>query len=1154
MTPTPSPLFPDVAFHEVLSLGADCEAANGLRLLDRHGIRGLFDWLVTPLDAVAAILADDGARLAERFVAVQNGTSARCDAYGVLYHHELPRDAENQIVFSSDLLAVCRSKLRHKMESFRRACEDAAGPILFLRVGPATDLPWDRFASGACARASDFDDLALALGRRFPRLDFRLLVVTIAPVSAAGLGASTDPRVAFVDLPRRDEGGWRVSEDDWRSLFAGLEFAREVRGNRTIGETLYWFGIADLEATRVESAASSTDKSVGSLPQDDLHAATVEELYASGAELLRIGQSFRALERWEAAFARGHRDLSFLRDYLGLLTGETRYDDVLRKIDLLRKEGVGTGLPRVKRHLAMLSGHAKLALAQPRDVEIKAAIARAEGKAWLDPETLRASIASAIAAQRPFAFIRLGDGEARFLLSQVTGAGSVLDDEERHAMGDVVWENWFGDPLSSVPADTCSGLATAFIDAVASADVVGACTPERLSADTGHYGYLVWQERWLRQLFTERPDMLFADAMSHRRLNADMPFLAALLEGLDVLGVVSPHRGLADALGKRLRIPDVRSHVVPGEGRLPSAQAARASGRHFPEIYESLLGGLAVPRPGCVFLVAAGLLGKIYCSRIKTLGGIALDVGALVDAWMGFDTRDGQFADVAKLQQQERTIACLSMHKTGSMALVAALRQAGFSETLHSHCVGPRSIAMHKKMSPRTVSENGLDVRPLDPSLASTIVTCVRDPIAQLISAYFQFASVVKRTRNVDLPLDRDGCIAWIDQYMPDDYTTWWMDDNLLTTFGFDFREHPFDFFSKSLRFTSSRLRLLCLRFEDPTSSKEAALGWLLERDRVALPEENRTADKHDVRAYAAFTDAFIAPRRWLETFYEAAAIRHFYTQWEVDAFKERWAERPLGHSCPHGVPSIPPIPASPSTAGCISFGKTGSMALADAVREAGFPDAVHLHYLGPRAIAIKRNDPEPMLDLAIKVAGRIADPVHDFRLVTAVRDPIARILSQAFYRADSHREVHGIDIVRDRDALIAWWEATPQHRLDVWTMWFDDTFKTTFGFDFREHPFDHERRSLRFASDRLRLLVLRQEDERRLREAELGWLLEREGVALRSVNDAANQGYLVAYQTFLRSFVAPAAWLDAYYENEVVKHFYTEQEREAFRARWSDR
>ena len=476
---------------------------------------------------------------------------------------------------------------------------------------------------------------------------------------------------------------------------------------------------------------------------------------------MRRGQSLQAVERFQAAFERGCRDLGFLRDYLGLLTGEARYSDVLWTIDRLRDEGVGATWPRAQRHFAMLSAHAKLALGHPRESDIAAALSRSESEAWLSSQTLRASIASAIEAKRPYAFIRLGDGEARFLLSQETGPESELSHGERHSMGDVVWENWFGEPLSSVSPEACAGLREAFVEAIASADVVGACTPERLSSDTGHYGYLAWQERWLRRLLADRSDMLFADAMSHRCLNADMPFLAALLEGLDVLGIVSPHPGLAEALGEKLRIAEVVGHVVPGEGRLPSAEASRAAGKHFPTIYETLLATLEVPRPGCVFLVAAGLLGKIYCARIKALGGIALDVGALVDAWMGFDTRDGQYADVASLRP-----------------------------------------------SPR------------------------------------------------------------------------------------------------------------------PEGAKEP--------------------------------------------------------------------------------------PSAAVTSGCVSFGKTGSMALADAVRKAGFPNAVHLHYLGPRAIAMRRANPEPMLDLAIEVAGRIDDPAHSFRLVTAVRDPIARVLSQAFYRADRHRETHG--------------------------------------------------------------------------------------------------------------------------------------------------
>ena len=975
-------LFPGIRFAHVLSLGGDCEASHGLRVADRHDVRGLFDWLVTPLGSIGEILADDGARLATRFIASHDGTSVRCDVYDVLYHHEFPRDAGNRVVFSPEILANCRAKLTHKMASFLRACDGADGPVLFLRVGLATNLAWDPLGNGTRrADATDLDGLAASLARRFPDLDFRVLGVVLPPERDNDLGRPRDPRVTLASLPRQVNGDWAIDDRSWHGLLARVAFAdgRAVR-NEALGETLYWFGHSDPQVERAQppheaatgpdplAAASdergtTTDgaeaarapedpnglaalverarRAVAEAPDDpdtrerlvdlamtadgeavtstltalaaDGHAAP-ELAWRIGLAQWHGGRSAQAVHTLALAYRQGLRRLDFLRDYLGLLTGETHYGEVIAVAEQLRHDGAASIDLLAEGHFAMLIGHAKLALAHPRDAEIAAATARSASPAWFDTAALRRTIADAIGARRAFAFIRLGDGEARFLLADEAGGEAGLTAREADATGEVVWQNWFGEPLSGVDPVRRRALRAAYEQAVATADVVGACSPDRLRGDTGHYGYLVWQERWLRGLLAGRADARFADAYAHRQLNADMPFLADLLEGQEVLGVISPHPKLADALARRLRIGQVISHVVPAEGRLPTAAETRSLGRHFPAIYEELLGTLSVPRPGCVFLVAAGLLGKVYCGRIKALGGIALDIGALADAWMGYETRDGQNADVA-----------------------------------------------------------ALDAAP----------------------------------------------------------------------------------------------------------------------------------------------DATPRP------------------------------------SSPVPAPSAPTPAARSTTYGCVSFGKTGSMALADAMRGAGVTDAVHLHYLGPRTRAVKRANPEPMLDLADEVAGRIEDPSQAFRLVTSVRDPIARILSQAFYVAEQHRSVHDVDIVGSADALIAWWEARAMSRKDFWTEWFDDTFKTTFGFDFREHPFDQGRKSLRYESDRLRLLVLRQGDERSRREAELRWLLDRETVTLRSINDAANQNYESSYRPFLETFVAPASWLDTYYDAEVVRHFYTEEERDAFKRRW---
>lgn len=60
---------------------------------------------------------------------------------------------------------------------------------------------------------------------------------------------------------------------------------------------------------------------------------------------------------------------------------------------------------------------------------------------------------------------------------------------------------------------------------------------------------------------------------------------------------------------------------------------------HFPDRYEELLDTLQPAFPGQVFFVGAGICGKVYCDVIAQRGGIALDIGAVCDTWLGLPTR-----------------------------------------------------------------------------------------------------------------------------------------------------------------------------------------------------------------------------------------------------------------------------------------------------------------------------------------------------------------------------------------------------------------------------------------------------------------------------------------------------------------------------------
>jgi hypothetical protein len=113
-----------------------------------------------------------------------------------------------------------------------------------------------------------------------------------------------------------------------------------------------------------------------------------------------------------------------------------------------------------------------------------------------------------------------------------------------------------------------------------------------------------------------------------------------LLPQLKVVSLVTCHDGLGAALARRYRLSVETTHIIPPEFKHSAKFATQApTARHYPNVFEALREPLsAVPR-GHVVLVAAGVLGKVYCDWIKAAGGIAIDVGSAADYWCGYNTR-----------------------------------------------------------------------------------------------------------------------------------------------------------------------------------------------------------------------------------------------------------------------------------------------------------------------------------------------------------------------------------------------------------------------------------------------------------------------------------------------------------------------------------
>ena len=124
---------------------------------------------------------------------------------------------------------------------------------------------------------------------------------------------------------------------------------------------------------------------------------------------------------------------------------------------------------------------------------------------------------------------------------------------------------------------------------------------------------------------------------------ARLGFWERLIVGCGSVSLIHCSPTLPGKVRRELDV-EVESILVPDKA-VQQAQwrdydAALGRSVHYPDEFVNVCDRLRGQWNGRVFLVGAGLVGKKYLQVIKENGGIALDVGALLDAWDGRATRN----------------------------------------------------------------------------------------------------------------------------------------------------------------------------------------------------------------------------------------------------------------------------------------------------------------------------------------------------------------------------------------------------------------------------------------------------------------------------------------------------------------------------------
>ncbi|MFE1601940.1 GT-D fold domain-containing protein [Methylobacterium sp. ID0610] len=274
----------------------------------------------------------------------------------------------------------------------------------------------------------------------------------------------------------------------------------------------------------------------------------------------------------------------------------------------------------------------------PRARALAMANAVSASPRYLPVGDVAAAAAAALEARRGFSLIRVGDGEGAF--AHLGAADEArFPHLYRHNRRDRA-HVWFA---GTIDAQDRGFLDTAFgiTDAMREADIVGMPYPNWI-----RHEYTILSVTGISTLVNllrvaRPPQATSCTQLIHLELHQS-GLLYRLMRQQEAIGLIACHRDLPALLTAAFGFSEIDYHPVPGEkGHSHLVAASSVEGTHWPDRFHAVMESLSRPLHGRLYLVAAGLLGKLYCRRIRDSGGVALDIGSLADGWMGFGTRPG---------------------------------------------------------------------------------------------------------------------------------------------------------------------------------------------------------------------------------------------------------------------------------------------------------------------------------------------------------------------------------------------------------------------------------------------------------------------------------------------------------------------------------
>lgn len=176
------------------------------------------------------------------------------------------------------------------------------------------------------------------------------------------------------------------------------------------------------------------------------------------------------------------------------------------------------------------------------------------------------------------------------------------------------------------------------------------------------------------------------------------------------------------------------------------------------------------------------------------------------------------------------------------------------------------------------------------------IVTLVRDPIATVLSRFFQdlHFQFIEGKKNEAIHNDMDVTYQHLehcfDNYINLNYFADWFDNELKRNFNIDVLDQKVDNTQPFFTFSNSQAEVLLIKCEK-LSSLDREIGQFLNVDNFELKNSNEAKNKWYSNIYQYFKQQYDFSK--LFYMYDLPLYQHVYSVQERDAFKSKWQQTP---------------------------------------------------------------------------------------------------------------------------------------------------------------------------------------------------------------------------------------------------------------------